>query len=269
MFDRLRERGAPFPAVGGHRGAGMDAPENTLPAFARGVAMGAAYLELDVQLSADGVPVVIHDFTLERTTNGRGFVGAQTVAALRALDAGSWHSPPFAETRIPTLAEVLDWAYGRTCLAIEVKTKPGIYAGLEDAVAHAIREGRMERDVLVMSFDHVALRRLTASLPGVHAATIFGCRPLDPVAWTRSVGADTINMGWHDLTPETVAAAHAAGMYVQCPCNEPDAAGFLREMRVDLVDSDIPERMQVALHDQHAPAARSLADVFRVRSEEH
>lgn len=262
MFDRLKERGVIGPAIGGHRGAGKTAPENTLPAFARGVAMGAAYLELDVQLSADGVPVVIHDFTLERTTNGRGFVGAHTAAALHALDAGSWHGPEYAGATIPTLAEVLDWARGRACLALEIKTKAGIYAGLEEATARAVAGAGMERDVLVMSFHHAAVRRLTELLPGIHAAAIIGCGPIDPIAVTRAAGADTINMGWHDVTPEVAAAAHAAGMYVQCPCNEVAAAGYLRRIGVDIVDTDVPEQLLAALRDETAPAPVTLAELF-------
>lgn len=262
MFDRLNERGVARPAIGGHRGAGKAAPENTLPAFALGVAMGASYLELDVQLSADGVPVVIHDFTLERTTNGRGFVGAQTAAALRALDAGSWHGPEFAGAKIPTLAEVLDWARERACLALEIKTKAGIYPGLEEATARAIRDAGMEGDVLVMSFHHAAVRRLTTLLSGIHAAAIIGCSPMNAAAVTRAAGADTINMGWHDVTPALVAAAHAAGMFVQCPCNERAAVGYLRQIGVDLIDTDVPEQLLAALRDETAPAPTTLAAVF-------
>src|SRR3954447_15867557 len=97
------------PAVCGHRGASGHAPENTLVAFRRAKELGATWIEFDVQLSADGIPIILHDDTLERTTN----LGQQlrptelTLAQLKDLDAGSWFSPEFAGEKIPTLEEVL------------------------------------------------------------------------------------------------------------------------------------------------------------------
>src|SRR5512134_3880205 len=91
-----------------HRGARKQAPENTLPAFRRAAQLGADGLELDVHLSADGIPVVIHDSRVDQTTDGTGAVSGKSLSELRELDAGVWFSPQFAGTRIPTLIEVLD-----------------------------------------------------------------------------------------------------------------------------------------------------------------
>src|SRR4051794_8944298 len=91
-----------------HRGYSAVAPENTLPALAAGALAGATFVEFDVRTSADGVPVVIHDRTLDRTTNGTGPVWERTAAELTTLDAGSWFSPAYAGTRVPTLAQALD-----------------------------------------------------------------------------------------------------------------------------------------------------------------
>ena len=91
-----------------HRGYSAIAPENTLPALAAAVLAGATFVEFDVRTTADGVPMVIHDRTVDRTTDGRGAVWELTFDELRALDAGSWFSPAYAETRVPLLGEVLD-----------------------------------------------------------------------------------------------------------------------------------------------------------------
>ncbi len=91
-----------------HRGYSAIAPENTLPALAAAVLAGATFVEFDVRTTADGVPVIIHDRTVDRTTDGRGAVWELTFDEVRALDAGSWFSPAYAETRVPLLAEVLD-----------------------------------------------------------------------------------------------------------------------------------------------------------------
>jgi glycerophosphoryl diester phosphodiesterase len=98
----------PRPQIIAHRGASGEAPENTLAAFRRALAIGVDAVELDVHLSADGEPVIIHDPVLARTTDGSGLVSEHTTAALRRLDAGRWFAKPFAGERIPSLAEALD-----------------------------------------------------------------------------------------------------------------------------------------------------------------
>ena len=104
-----------------HRGASAEAPENTLAAFRLALQQGAPAVECDVHLSADGCPVVIHDETVDRTTNGKGAVVGLTRAALRGLDAGSWRGPRFAGEPIPTLEEALELCAGRARLFIEIK----------------------------------------------------------------------------------------------------------------------------------------------------
>lgn len=129
----------------GHRGASGEYPENTLVSFRQALEAGAEALELDVRLSADGVPMVIHDETVERTTDGVGVVAASTLAALRELDAGGGE-------RIPTLAEVLE-SFPTTPLIVEIKANP---AG--KSVAQLLeRHGAVDR-VVVGAFAHAALR---------------------------------------------------------------------------------------------------------------
>jgi glycerophosphoryl diester phosphodiesterase len=92
------------PFLWAHRGASKNAPENTMAAFAAAVELGVDGLELDIHLSRDGIPVVIHDESLERTTNGRGFVSDASLVQLQQLDAGAWFSPEFTGEPLPTLA---------------------------------------------------------------------------------------------------------------------------------------------------------------------
>lgn len=139
-----------------HRGASGAAPENTLAAFRRAVAMGAAMIELDVQLSRDREVVVIHDDTVDRTTDGRGPVAALDYRTLRRLDAGSWFGREFAGERIPSLAEVL----AEVPIALNVELKAGGGADLARRVYDTVRNaGALER-VVFSSFEDDALRRL-------------------------------------------------------------------------------------------------------------
>src|SRR5438309_10083574 len=106
----------------GHRGYSLHYPENTLPAFQAAKSWGATMVEIDVVLTADGEPIILHDLTVDRTTDGHGFAADLSLEQIRTLDAGSWFHQRFALTRIPTLVEVLDWANGEEMrLLIEIK----------------------------------------------------------------------------------------------------------------------------------------------------
>ena len=145
-----------------HRGASVEAPENTLAAFRRAIEAAADGIELDVHLASDGVPVVIHDETLDRTTDGSGAVAAHHAALLQSLDAGSWFSPHFAGEPLPTLEEALRLLAGRLRINLEVKEAR---AGL--AVLDLLRVFPAA-DVVISSFDHAllaALRRTAPDLP--------------------------------------------------------------------------------------------------------
>lgn len=148
--------------VWAHRGASAVAPENTMAAFEAAAEAGADGIELDVHLSRDGLPVVIHDETLDRTTDGSGAVAARTAAELLELDAGSWFSPDFAGEPIPLLSDVLAWAGDRLRLNLEIKSA---HAG--KVVLETLNDFPGAR-VLVSSFNHKRLfrmRQLDAEIP--------------------------------------------------------------------------------------------------------
>jgi glycerophosphoryl diester phosphodiesterase len=176
-----------LPLILGHRGASAYAPENTLAAFQRALDMGADGFELDVTLSADGVPVVIHDDTVERTTNGTGAVAELTLAPLRSLDAGSWFGPAFAGERIPTLDEVFS-AFGPPAIInVELKRDPSPRRELAAKVAALVRAHGVERRVLVSSFYYDNLQRLKQADPALPVGLLYS--PDEPLrvlrAWLR------------------------------------------------------------------------------------
>ncbi len=142
-----------------HRGASSLAPENTMAAFKAAEAAGAQGLELDVHLSRDGVPVVLHDETLERTTDGRGAVKRFRLRELQQLDAGSWYGPEFAGESLPTLSDVLSWAEDRMLINIEIKT-----ASAATAVLELLADFPRAR-ILVSSFNHRLLGKLAQLAP--------------------------------------------------------------------------------------------------------
>lgn len=203
------------PWLVGHRGAMAYAPENTLPSFELALAQGADVLECDVHLSRDGQPVVIHDATLDRTTNGSGRVRDLTLAELQRLDAGAHRGEEFRGTRLLSLDELLDWARTRAPLAIELKQPAEPYPDYEATVIRTLRRHRLERQVVIISFDHPLLARVKQIDPGIATGVVYGDEPLaDPVARCREVGGDALHPRADLVTEELVAAAHAAGIAV-------------------------------------------------------
>ena len=164
----MTELAWPYPQWIAHRGAGKLAPENTLAAFRLGASHGYRMFECDVKLSADGIPFLLHDADLERTTTGHGIAGQQPWDALCQLDAGSWHSPAFSGEGLPTLDVIarycLDHGY---FLNIEIKPTPGLVAVTGQAVADAAAKLWAPGAVppLLTSFEPEALETALAAQP--------------------------------------------------------------------------------------------------------
>ena len=157
-----------------HRGASYHAPENTLSAFRLARDMGADGIEVDVQLNRDGTAIVIHDATVDRTTDGSGAVADLTLVELKELDAGSWVSSDFAGERIPTLAEVFEAVGQDLLLNLELKVMVSEPTRLEEAVTSLIVHCGMEDRVLISSFNPLALQGVHRAHPHLLLALLYG-----------------------------------------------------------------------------------------------
>lgn len=146
-----------------HRGAQEAAPENTLSAFLTAEAMGAHGVELDVMFSSDYELIVIHDYELDRTTDGEGRVKEHTLDEIRELDAGAWFDEAFTGEYIPTLQEVVEILEPETLINIEIKSINPVTDGLEAAVVEVIQEYDLHSRVVVSSFNPIALMRVKAA----------------------------------------------------------------------------------------------------------
>jgi glycerophosphoryl diester phosphodiesterase len=209
-----------------HRGFSAAAPENTMAAFEAAIACGADRLEFDVLLTRDGVPVVIHDETVDRTTDGHGPVASHALADLERLDAGSWFDPRFRGERIPTLDAVLDLCQRRIALNVEIKAEavssdPGSgRGGIEEQVAAALARRGLEAAATVSSFAPQALRRLRELGPGLIRETLWSSARPPEAADLQTVageGSRALNLAREELwpRPELVAAAHAQGLQIK------------------------------------------------------
>jgi glycerophosphoryl diester phosphodiesterase len=209
---------SPSPLVIAHRGDSAHRPENTLASFAGALEVGATLVELDVQLTADGHVVVLHDPTLDRTTTGRGDVRRMTLAQVRAVSAGhpDRFGSAYAGERVPTLSEALALLHGRARALVEVKTESvtdDAEGGLEARVAEEVRRAGMAGEVALISFDQRALLRLKALAPEMTRGRLFGrTTPEEVLAHAREAGCELVMPHKSQLTDALAERVHAAGL---------------------------------------------------------
>ncbi|CAK0740859.1 Glycerophosphodiester phosphodiesterase, cytoplasmic [uncultured Gammaproteobacteria bacterium] len=240
-----------LPFVIGHRGARASAPENTLAGLRAAQTQGARWVEVDAQLSADGVPVLLHDDTLDRTTNGHGRPDSLTLAELKRLDAGSWFSSAFAGEPLPTLVETLD-ACARLGLGLNLELKiaedapSGAGLALGRTVLAVARDwwragGRLSAPPLISSFDPACLEAAQEITPGWPRGCLF--ERLEP-GWTATatrVGATTVHFDHRIITPQLVSECRAGGWPVLAyTVNDGERAGTLAKWGVAAVFCDCP-----------------------------
>jgi glycerophosphoryl diester phosphodiesterase len=237
----LRSAGSPVLRVG-HRGAKGHAPENTLTSFNLAFELGVNAVETDVHLSKDGEVVLIHDHTVDRTTDGRGFVKDMTLRELKQLDAGNWYDPKFAGQQIPTLSEFLAWARDRVGVAIEIKNGPIYYPGIAEKVIRLLKDYGMERQAILISFDHLVLREAKMIAPEVATGILYVGRFVDEPGAARAAAANALHPNWAFVTPDLVEKAHAAGLAISpwCP-NDLPTIRLLSQMGVDSIGTDYPD----------------------------
>lgn len=167
-------------------------------------------IEMDVQMSKDGVPVIIHDYTLERTTNGTGFVGDYSLQELKKLDAGKWLSPEFTGERIPTLEEVLQLIlpYKNTGIKLNLEIKRGadFYSGIERRVIDLICRYGLESSILLTSFNHETIKNLSSMAPEISRGLIIYGVPTLIHEQLRYTKATVLSMCYPYLTSSFVRA---------------------------------------------------------------
>jgi glycerophosphoryl diester phosphodiesterase len=245
----------PAVAIIAHRGASGHAPEHTFAAYDRAVAMGADYLEQDLQQTADGRLVVIHDDTVDRTTDGTGPVSAHSLAELQALDAGSWFAPEFAGERVRTLDEVLD-RYGHDRrYYIETKV-PETADAMEERLVDTLRRHRLldgvdrSWQVLVQSFSAASLRLVRELEPRLPLIQLIGNRAPDLLDQLEGVAAYASGIGPARglIDRAAVDRAHACGLVVHpFTLNTPEEHRACLALGVDGAFSNFPDRFADAL----------------------
>ena len=236
----------PYPRWIAHRGAGKLAPENTLVAFRLGARHGYRAFECDVKLSADGVPFLLHDATLQRTTSGHGRAADLAWSELARLDAGSWHSRAYAGEPPASLEGVaafcLDNGYA---LNIEIKPTPGSEAETGQVVAEEAARlwRRAALPPLFSSFQPAALAAAQVTAPDIPRALLLDSLRGGWLDEAKALGAVAVVMAYPLMDGAVLASLHAAGMRGLCyTVNDPAEAARLQAIGIDALITDAVDR---------------------------
>ena len=228
-----------------HRGYSSKAPENTMPAFELALEVGSGGIELDVHLTKDGEVVVIHDHTLDRTTDGKGPVESFTMAELREFDAGSWFSPAFKGTKLPALQEVLELISEHNVL-LNVETKAALgFEQLNEKLALLLDEYAMWERIIISSFNHYALVHMKTLRPQARTGILYNCGLVNPWVYAKSIGASALHAHHMTVIPELVQAAQQNGMMVNVWTVD-EAADIERVTlaKADSIITNVPGKVQ-------------------------
>lgn len=249
------------PTVMAHRGLSADAPENTLYAFSDAISVGADFIELDVQQTRDGVLVVMHDSNLKRTTGVNKNIWDVDYADIQNLDAGSWFDPAYANARIPTLEETLQFVDKRARLNIEIKpTKHGSDT-LEQDVAELITRYQYTDACYVTSFSYGSLKKVKEANPEIRTGYLMS------VAYGQFYSlkyADAFSLNKVFVTSQVVNAAHQQGKQIFAwTVNSMSKVRSLCNLHVDSIITDDPVMVQnVISRDSTGETLRSVLDYF-------
>jgi glycerophosphoryl diester phosphodiesterase len=225
----------------GHRGACGHAPENTLASMRRAIEMGVHGFEFDIQMSKDGEPVVIHDATLERTTNGQGLVSDHSFAQLQQLEAGN---DAFPGERVPSLRQVLDMVDKRCRLFIELKSDDATEPVVKILRHYTKHMGWHYEQLFVCSFDHLQLTTVRTLAPSIRTCALIAGIPVSLAAIATEAHAWAINPCIQHINQGLVDDAHRRGLRViTWTANHPSDIAKAKALGVDGIISDYPERI--------------------------
>lgn len=218
----------------GHRGAAGLEPENTLASFEKAIGLGVDMIEFDVQLCKSGELVIIHDYSLERTTNGKGLVIENTLSELKQLDAGNGQ-------KIPTLTETLQFIDGRVKVNIELKGKPNSEQ-VVGVVEQFIESGNWEKDgFIVSSFKHDELYKFHKLMPEIKIGLLYETVSNDFHKTALTLNAFSINADFNSLTREIMENIHSKNYQVYAyTVNKPSHKRQMKDFGVDGIFTDLP-----------------------------
>jgi glycerophosphoryl diester phosphodiesterase len=239
-----------------HRGFSGNAPENTLAAIRQAISVGADMVEVDVTVTADGHVILLHDETLDRTTNGKGPPFESSLDDIKKLDAGSWFDPRYEGETVPTLVETLETVKGLILINIEIKAEAVEFGVVRKVAGQIVTQGMLDQ-VVVSSFSPDALRQMKATNPAIITASLFNKElhiGRDPLEILREVDSQAFNISSKRLTVAMVERCHRQMIPVAVyTVNEPEEMRRVMGMGVDAIFTDYPDQMLEIVAELQGP----------------
>ncbi|MFP4456678.1 MAG: glycerophosphodiester phosphodiesterase [Clostridia bacterium] len=230
-----------------HRGASLYAPENTLASFQLAIDVGSDGIEMDVHLSKNGVPVVIHDYDVKRTTTETGYVNELTDKELIQLDAGSWFGKKFGDQSIPLLSEVLELCVETNddfLINIELKSGSTVYPQIEEKVLRIVDNLNLNDKVLISSFDHYAIEKIKNLNEEIKTGALFSSAIVSPWRYLSTLDFDAYHTVWHRIDKEVIDGCHQNGLSINAyTLDDPNFANILITYGIDGIITNDPERL--------------------------
>ncbi|MBS7657593.1 MAG: glycerophosphodiester phosphodiesterase family protein [Candidatus Bathyarchaeia archaeon] len=227
-----------------HRGASGYAPENTLASFLKAIELNADAIECDVHLTKDGVPIVIHDEELSRTTNWKGYIKDYYLIELKSLSAGykSRFGNQFESEKIPTLKEVFEVCKNKVGVVIEIKNGPFFYDRIEEKIIELIKEFNMEDWVIISAFDHQTVKKIKKLNRRLVTAIIFSGCPVKPTLDALLAYADGLHLEWCYLKQNVIEEAEKDNLFINVwTVNNEENIKKMLLMNVNGVITDYPD----------------------------
>lgn len=228
----------------GHRGSSGLAPENTLASMELAIEQGCHGIETDLQLTEDGKVVVFHDWSVERTTNGTGYIKDLTLEELLTLDAGSWFSKKFKNEKILTLESLLDLIPKNLLLNLEIKSKAWDNRGIEKMVVKTLEENNRLENTVISSFNHKCIERVQNLNPRIKLGLLYEAYLINPVEFLKisKLNMYSLHPNYNYIDKEFMEKVHKSDLKVYSwTVNDIESAERLRELRLDGIITNFPQ----------------------------
>lgn len=234
-----------------HRGASGHFPENTMIAFEKAVEMNCTGIETDVQMTKDGVLVLIHDEYVNRTTNGTGLVKDFNFNEISKLDAGSYLKPDFSQCRIPTVEDLINLIKDKDIIInFEIKSGVIIYEHIEEKLIELIHKHKIENKVILSSFNHYSMVKCKEISKEIKTGLLYMAGLYEPEIYCQHVGADALHPFYMSINSEIVSAAHRRGVLVNpYTINDEKTMKTMLQLGVDGIITNFPDKLDVLLKE--------------------
>jgi glycerophosphoryl diester phosphodiesterase len=232
-----------------HRGASGYFPENTMLSFRKAIELGATGIETDVQMTSDGVLVLIHDEYVSRTTNGKGLVKDFTYADLNNLDAGSWFNEKYSSEKIPTVEQLINLAKSNNILLnLEIKNGEVLYPGIEENLIEMLYKFKYEDKVILSSFNHYSMVHCKEISKEIKTGLLYMSDLYQPEVYCKHTGADALHPYFYSINKDIIDSAKREGILVNpFTVNDEDHMKNLIISGVDGLITNYPDKLKTLL----------------------